>query len=315
MAGSIFMFNPYGLDTKKFEHCKVAMVQRLSSKSNYKAIEVFKEQKMKVVYDLDDDLWAVPVYNPAYKAMKEWLPGFEICARMADLITVSTAHLKVAVMRALGKKCPRVEVVENAIDYDWFRPVPAHLRKNKNGKVIVGWAGTNTHSGDTAKVFQIISTLLRNLPQMEFELAGVQVPSEWEKEFGSRVRQRDFVPVAEFAVNWTSWQWDISLAPLENNSFNQSKSSIKLLEASTQKIPCVASDIGEYSKFASSSHLLKQAIMCKNEVSWMKSITNLVEDEAFRKTVGEEMYAVGRHRFDIVKRLNLWNELFSEVVA
>jgi glycosyltransferase involved in cell wall biosynthesis len=314
IADSVFMFNPYGLDTRKFETCKVAMVQRLSSQSNYQAIKIIKEQKLKLVYDLDDDLWAVPIYNPAYRAMKEWLPGFEICARMADLITVSTAHLKVAVLRALGKHCPRVEVVENSIDYRWFRPLPEELRKNKNGTVTVGWAGTNTHTGDTKQVFSLIPGLMRKLPQMNFEMAGAEIPKDWIDEFGTRVKQRDFIPVAEFATNWSSWQWDISLAPLEDNSFNKSKSSIKMLEASAVKIPCVVSDVGEYSKFASTSPLLRRSTLCRNESAWNKNITNLVEDADFRKLVGDEMYRVGRQRFDIVERVEVWKRLFAEVV-
>jgi glycosyltransferase involved in cell wall biosynthesis len=314
MPGSRFLFSPTGMNTKAFENCNVAMVQRLSSKSNYEAINLFKSMKLKIVYDLDDDMWAVPTYNPAYKIMKAWLPGFEACAKMADMITVSTHHLAVMVRNVLGKECPRVVTIENSIDYDWFRPVNEKYRKNKNGKVIVGWAGTNTHSGDLKKVFHLIPSLMRELPQMEFEIVGEQIPEEWVKEFGEdRIRQRDFVPIAEFAVNWASWQWDISLSPLDENKFNLSKSNIKMLEASAVKIPCVASNFGEYQKFASGSKLLRQAVMAGTEHTWKRCIKALVEDESYRKAIGEEMYRVGKEKYDIVKRLPLWEDSLAEV--
>lgn len=313
MKNSVFFFNPYGLDMELLKKYKVVMVQRLSSKGNYEALKIFKQLKMKVVYDLDDDLWSVPVYNPVYKVMKAWLPGFEICASMADMITVSTEHLRLEVRQALGKKCPPVEVVENAVDLDWFRPLPDNLRKKKNGRVTAGWAGTNTHSGDVKDVFNLIPKLMRELPQMDFEVCGLELPKEWIEEFGGRVRQREFVPVAEFAANWASWQWDFSIAPLESNNFNKSKSSIKLLEAAAIKIPCVASEFGEYSKFASTSPLLRRTILCGRQSQWLQRITALVLNEDLRREAGEEMYRVAKERYDIVERLALWERLFEEV--
>jgi glycosyltransferase involved in cell wall biosynthesis len=313
LADSLFMFNPYGLDVELLKKYKVAMVQRLSSQGNYGALKLFKKLGMKIVYDLDDDLWSVPTYNPAFHIIRAWLPAFEICASFADMITVSTEHLRIAVRRALGKKCPRVEVVENAIDLDWFKPVEEPLRRKKNGRVLMGWAGTNTHTGDVKRVFALLPALLRELPQLDFEVCGLQAPKEWIEEFGTRIRQRDFVPIAEFSVNWASWQWDIALAPLEDNRFNRSKSSIKLLEASAVKIPCVASEVGEYWKFASYSKFLKQNILCAGEQAWLRNIRNLVTDEALRKAVGEEMYRVSLENFDVRVRLRTWERLFQEV--
>jgi glycosyltransferase involved in cell wall biosynthesis len=311
---SVFIFNPNGLPAELFKDCHVAMVQRLSSQENYKAIQLFKQLKMKIIYDLDDDLWSVPIYNPAYKLMKTWLPGFEICANLSDAITVSTAHLKVMVARTLGKKAPPIYVVENAIDTRLYRPLAQSLRKNKKGKVIVGWAGTNTHSGDVKKVFAIIPQLLDELPEMEFELVGEKMPEDWQR-FGNRVRQRDFVPVSEFPVSWASWQWDLSLAPLESNAFNLSKSNLKALEAAAVKIPCVMSDIGEYGKFCSESPLLRKNVLADKPNSWKQKITSLVKDAELRRQVGEEMYRVAVEKYEIKGRMKQWTEIFREVAA
>lgn len=311
---SVFIFNPYGLPEEAFKDCQIALVQRLSSQENYKAIQLFKKLGLKLVYDLDDDLWSVPTYNPAYKLIKSWLPGFEICASMADAITVSTSHLKVMVSRVLGKKRPPIYVVENSIDMGLYRPLPEFLKKNKNGKVVVGWAGTNTHSGDVKKVFSIIPQLLDDMPEMEFELVGEKMPEEWER-FENRVRQRDFVPVAEFPANWASWQWDISLAPLESNSFNLSKSNLKALEAAAIKIPCVMSDLGEYTSFCASSSLLRRAVLADRLQEWRVKLIKLVKDSEYRKLVGQEMYDVASERYEIKGKLAEWTRVFNEVLA
>jgi glycosyltransferase involved in cell wall biosynthesis len=311
---SIFVFQVHSLEVDLLKDQNIVIVQRLSSQQNYEAIQLFKKMNLKIIYDLDDDLWSVPIFNPAYKIMKQWLPGFEICAKMADVITVSTEHLRVMVRNALGKHCPRVEVIENAVDFDWFRPVSEKYRKKRDGKVVLGWAGTDTHSGDVEKVFSLIPQLLRDYPELEFEVVGEKLPKELE-EFGDRARQRYFVPIAEFAANWASWQWDIALAPVASNTFNLSKSNIKMIEAAAMKIPCVASCYGEYKKFANNSRILRVAAQAESLREWQFRIQDLVDNAEYRKLVGEEMYRVGLEKYNIVDRVGKWNELFSDVLS
>lgn len=313
-ADSIFLFQPAAMAVDILKDRNLVVVQRLSSQQNYEAMKLFKKMNLKIIYDLDDDLWSVPTFNPAFKLMKAWLPGFEICAKMADLITVSTEHLKLMVRKALGKNCPRVEVIENAVDFDWVRPVRKEYRKQRDGKVILGWAGTDTHSGDVDRVFSLLPQLLTEYPELEFELVGEKMPKELEA-FGERVRQRYFVPIAEFASNWASWQWDISLAPVAENEFNKSKSCIKQIEAAALKIPCVASRYGEYQKFADNSKMLKTAVMADGPKDWKTKIGRLIKDEEYRLDVGEEMYRVGLVKYDIVSRVKQWNVLFSELLV
>jgi len=313
MPNSVFLYHIYGIEPEKFAHCQIACVQRLASVQNFEAMQMFKKMGMKIVYDLDDDMWAVPVYNPAFKKMKAWLPGFNTCASHADLITVSTQHLKLAVKLELGKQCPPVEVVENAIDFEWFSPVRGPYRKDRDGRVVVGWAGTNTHEGDTKKIFELMKELLRELPELEFEVAGIKLSDQWG-EFGDRVRQRDFVPVAEFAANWASWQWDISLAPVEENAFNRSKSNIKALEAAALGIPCVMSDVGEYSKFVSGSWSLKESVLAKSPLDWKRKLTALIKDPVYRSRTGLMMQEVAKQNYDIRKRVDQWEVLFERLM-
>lgn len=313
-AGSVFMFNVVDLDPNKFAHCDIVMVQRLSTQENLNALQMFKRMGMKIIYDLDDDMWDVPVYNPAYKVMRQWLPGFNYCASQADLITVSTQHLKVMVRTNLGKVCPPVEVVENSVDFDWFRPVSEPYKKHRNGKVVIGWAGSNTHTSDCRGPFEVVREIMKEHPEVEFEVVGTQLGEEW-KEFGDRAREREFVPVAEYPMHWSSWQWDISLAPLEKNKFNHSKSNLKALEAASIKIPCVMSSLGEYKKFCTDSALLKSAVLAETRMDWKRKLLALVKDKELRKQVGLEMYRVVRERYDIQKWLPRWEEVFEEAMG
>lgn len=306
------MYNIYGMQPEKFAHCHIAVVQRQYSQKNFEAIRLLKSMKMKIVYDLDDDMWSVPSYNPAHKLLRDLLPGFHTCARFCDVVTVSTEHLKLMVRREMGKECPRVESVENSLDFGWFHPLPDYLRKKKDGKVIVGWAGTNTHSGDVKSVFEMIPQLMQEIPEMRFELVGLPMPDSWSP-FADRVKVRDYIPVAEFANYWASWQWDIALAPLERNKFNLSKSSIKMLEAASLGVPCVSSNIASYSEFCNHSKLLRRTVMPDTTLGWKTMIRNLVKDEKLRIEVGAEMLRVGKEYYDIRKNINRWSEIFDSL--
>lgn len=310
---SMFLYSYRGTDFSKIADCQVTVVQRLCSADNYKALTTFKKMGMKIVYDLDDDMWSLPPYNPAFALFKRLREGFAICANQADVITVSTQHLKIMVKKAMGKVCPRIEVIENAMDFDLFRPVSPVNRKDKNGRVTIGWAGTNTHEGDIKRVFTIIPEILRENPEVDFELVGMPMPDSW-LGLKDRVRVRDFVPIAEWATNWASWQWDISLAPLENNTFNRSKSFLKMLESAAVRIPCVASKIAAYDQFCAPSPLLKKTVMAKGLGDWKVKITKLVKDAALRNEVGEEMHRVALAQHSIADRLSRWQETFASVV-
>ncbi len=314
MPRSEFLFQAFGMQPDKFAHCNVAMMQRLASQQNYEAMTVFKKLGIKIVYDLDDDMWSVPHYNPAAKVMRSWLSGFNACAQRADLVTVSTEHLRVMVRKELGKLCPRIEVVENALDFNWYQPLKKENKKSQPGIVTVGWAGTNTHSTDLAEMLRVLPELMNEIPEMHFEIAGIQTPENL-KVFGSRVKQRDFIPIAEFGAYWQSWQWDIALAPLDENNFNLSKSNIKMIEASALKIPCIASGFGEYQKFCMDSRLLRDTVLVKRKSDWKSKITRLVKDWVLREQVGNEMHRVGTERYNIETRVQEWEQVFSSVVG
>ncbi len=311
--GSLFLYNMQGIEFDRIAHCQVVVVQRLYSKRNMDALMVFKKSGMKIVYDLDDDMWSVPSYNPMHKALRSVLPGFNTCASVCDLITVSTQHLLVMVKKELGRSCPKVEVVENAMDFDWFKPIAEKYRKNRNGKIVMGWAGTPTHSADVDAVFELVPEILRELPQVEFELVAKEMPESW-KSVESQVRLRDYVPVAEWPVSWASWQWDMSIAPLEHNRFNLSKSCIKLLEAAALHIPCVCSDVGEYSKFCSYSPLLKKTVLAQYRKDWKEKIAALVLDADLRKRVGEEMYQIALEHYNISEAVERRKSLIADLV-
>src|ERR1035437_593685 len=110
----------------KYEHvvgCDVGVVQRCATKPQCELIELMHKLGMKVIFDLDDNVWNIPPSNPAYSILRHHRDGFAACIQMTDVVTVSTNYLAKAVRQNVkslrhartGKEIPIV-VVENRID-------------------------------------------------------------------------------------------------------------------------------------------------------------------------------------------------------
>ncbi len=183
------------------------------------ALRQMKAMGLKVVYDLDDDLWGIQASNPAKNIFEQMLAGFGPCIEMCDVVTVSTNRLKTAVRTAVPRaKSKEIIVIPNAIDFNYMHEAP--LKKSAD-TVVVGWGGSNTHSGDVRPAWEVLPGLLERFPKMKVEFVGM-VPGG--KLAGHpRVRMRDWAPVGEYASRFATWSWDIVLAPLDNNRFNRSK--------------------------------------------------------------------------------------------
>src|SRR6266436_178101 len=93
---SMFLLRRGAIDIREVQHCKVAIVQRQVSEHNRAAILRLKEAGLKIIYDLDDNIWNLPSANPGKRQFDQMREGFEMCAREAHMLTVSTRGLATA---------------------------------------------------------------------------------------------------------------------------------------------------------------------------------------------------------------------------
>lgn len=306
IAGSKFVFNPKSrLPLEVLTDRDVAIVQRLASKENHEAIIKIKELGLKVLYDLDDNLWSIPNYNPAKKVFELWRNNFPTIMNKCDLITVSTGPLRAAVLKNVKPKVP-VAVIHNAIDFNMFHPLP----KKERDIVKVGWAGTATHERDTAAVYDLIPEVLALNDKMRFEIVGQQIPQKLLDH--PRVRVMVYVPISEYPSRIAAWRWDLFLAPLENNTFNKSKSNIKILEAAAIKTPILVSDVAPYSDFCALHKDLKY-LVCDTPNKWKSRITEMVNEPERRTYYGELMYQVAKEHFDVKNMAKKWEKVIENV--
>src|ERR1035437_4416389 len=96
---SRFIFHPVRTPVSELGDADIVVVQRQCSQGNMQALKQMKEMGLKVIYDLDDDLWAIPGTSPAKAIFDPIKSGFGMCMEVCDLVTVSTEPLRTAVRK------------------------------------------------------------------------------------------------------------------------------------------------------------------------------------------------------------------------
>ena len=115
-----------------------------------------------------------------------------------------------------------------------------------------------------------------------------------EKEQYRRVWTK---PMSTYSLNYNLM--DISLAPLEINKFNQSKSSLKIVEGGFFKKAIICTDIAPYQidiVNGENGFLVKNNSGTKN---WAYYVHKLITDEGLRKEMGEKLYETVKDKYNI----------------
>lgn len=298
-------------------------VQRLVTDGNIKFIHIMHKMGLRIVYDLDDNLWDLEKSNPAYAKLNKYLEGvvdiidgeitrhgLKECIQLADVVTVSTDYLRRVVERELRgirnvftKKPIPVVTIENYVDTILFKP-----SIEENEQVVIGWGGSNTHQGDVGEVWDMLPDILEKYPNVRMEFVGMNPPTKILKH--SRVVIRDWVHIAEYAQTMRYWNWDIFLAPLATNKFNRAKSCIKQLEAGAFGKPCLGSYVENYVKFAKSAGEKQTEpgnilwSICATPIQWKSRLEYLIENKQARLDLGARFREHTLNNYDM--RQNSW---------
>jgi len=242
---------------------------------------------MKIVYDIDDDLFSLDSSHTEYVNYQDTLAGAHRLISQADLILVSTNQLK----SNLENLNDNIEVVENALDGDvWALDSvePNISSRSELDPVRILYMGTMSHRVD----FQLIEKPVRRLCEefgnrVEFEIVGVASPHElpdWCRRVDVPPQIGQSYPAF---VNWlrSENRWHIGIAPLADTKFNRAKSGIKYLDYAALGLAVVCSDIEGYRDVINSDD---DGLLVQNtEEAWYSALRRLVLDDEFRRNLQE----------------------------
>lgn len=276
-----------------------------------KIMRDYKKRGKRVLYDMDDNFWAVPEDNPSVLVSNAHKDQYEGMIAEADAVITTSPYLKKVFKKHFKKE---VFICPNGIDYDLYQPRP----KNHEGTLVIGYMGAASHWKDLQLIGEVIADLnkkydflftiyglvgepleaaiymynkLLNSKFQPEKAAYHQAAVDFYKQLqGTRFWHVPFMPPELHPKTLSMCDFDIGLAPLHDTEFNRGKSNIKFYEYASVGTVTLASDVEPYNTEVN--------YVAKNtHKDWYNKLEKLIVDENFRqKTLLQQQDWVKRNR-------------------
>lgn len=257
------------------------------------ALQAYKKYlPIRIVAGMDDLLTDLPDYNPYSKTIyPDIADRIRKALALCDLLVVSTMPLKVAYAGLID----HIEVIPNAINtVAWPSPC---ANKERVGKIRVGWAGANQHSGDLRLIAELVR-LTRGT--IDWVFLGMRPENIHEEN----VEFYPMVSFADYPASLTGLGLDLAVAPLVDNAFNRAKSNLKLLEYGICGIPVLCSDIEPYRS--------APVWRVENEnQAWHDMLIRLAGEHRHLSAAGKQLRTWVVENHSVEQRLKLWQAALS----
>lgn len=287
------------------------------------SLKEFQKRGVRVVYDLDDDLFTVNPDNPSKAEVKTTLSQTKELLRAADVVTTTTNVLK----RKFQKYNKNVVVCPNSLDFSKF-----NKRKESGKELRIGYAGASSHWGDLSLITDILAKLQKkyNFRFVFFGMCGRPIIAEiynyrmilrhgLEPEKNAhyeialktydKIRKLKYVhvpfyPPEMYPAVLGQLDLDIGLCSLKSNVFNEAKSCIKFYEYAITGTVSIASDVIPYNK--------EVGYCAKNTPKdWYDKLEKLIVDEKFRKELLKKQQKFVQKNRDVREVVKTWERAFK----
>ncbi|OYY95894.1 MAG: hypothetical protein B7Y41_01015 [Hydrogenophilales bacterium 28-61-23] len=188
------------------------------------------------VYEIDDLITNIPIRSIRKKHFveqkdlhKRFRKGISLCHRFI----VSTEFLA----EEYKGYCADIVVVQNYIERSrWGKLQPERMHRKK---ARVGWAGSVTHDGDLAVIFDVVKATAKEVDWVFLGMCPANI-RPYVAEFHAGVA------LDEYPAKLASLDLDLAVAPLEDVPFNHGKSHLRLLEYGVLGYPVICTDLTPY---------------------------------------------------------------------
>lgn len=253
----------------------------------------------------------------------------------SDLVTVTQKKFAERVHPFCGTQTT-LAIVKNAIDYDlecWNLKKP-----DFKGKFCrFGWVGGIHHEQDLKQFVGV--------PALVNQKAGVE-RVQWQFYGRPPMPMKDGKPNPDWQQDvWDSYErmlfgfmrgrkncrvfpargpdkygefytnFDVAIAPLEMNNFNDSKSEIKVAECGRYAIPLVATNVGCYDETIKNGETGYLIDPSNPKHDWVRIMTRLAKDKKHREEMGRNLKLITDEAFDINKvskfRIDLYHTIMN----
>lgn len=307
------------LDPRWYVNTKAIRLQRQATSAQLEFVKFLKEiQKQvgfKIIYEVDDVVFREDI--PDYNKFKTAFTSDEIrkniteIINLCDEVSVTCDYMKDLYSKRVGKK--EITVIPNFPAKFWignyFNPSRINdlYEKNKKKPRIL-YAGSGAHFDVENRVGQkddfehVVKAIIDSRHKYQWVFLGAFPPpirpyiERGEIEFHQWQRLYDYPQkIYDLGVQ-------MMVAPLQDNSFNRSKSDLKYIEACAYGLPVACQDLCTYKdaeiKFKTGDEMLYRIEYELNRAGHYKNSTYK------RRKVAEERF------LELDKNLSCYNELF-----
>lgn len=276
----------------------------------------------KIVIDVDDNYFKVRANNPAIKDYAKGQEGRYMIGAFLELasgLMTSTEPLK-KVYKKLNK---HIDVLPNCNDInDW----PNVRKMWDDGKIRIGFAGGQGHLDDLELILEPMAYVLAKYPNVIWEIIGALWPKE-AMEMVNKMNgycKKDIASQVRISGGTLAWQgypellasfgWDIVLAPLVDDEFNQGKSHIRWMEASMIHCPVVASPVYPYFEPIQKVKTIQNGvtgIFARTKEDWFRELEFLVTNKTARQEIAENAYNYVKDNWQWSQHIHKWKKVIE----
>lgn len=225
----------------------------------------------------------------------------QVTMKIADMVVTTTEYLA----EKFRKLNDNVKVCPNFMDMDrWDLPT----LPNDSNEIRIFWAGSMTHLNDLKESVWALKKIMKEYPNVKFVTMGDPRIKDYFE--GYNVECMLGIHGDYYQKRLHGARFDIGIAPLRNTGFNRCKSYIKPLEYGICKVPSVASDVEPYQHFEEGTVLI-----AKSKEEWYELLKRLIDNESYRKELGQKMYEYVKREFDLEKKIGIYIDAYSSLVV
>lgn len=258
--------------------------------------------KLKIIFEIDDDLLSIEADHPEYALYKENISKIQVLSQIASKVIVTNEIISDS-LNAEKNTIPNF--IDNRL---WnIRTNEPSVQDRKSYKIL--YFGTTSHKNDLLVMREPMRILNQKLKKVEKHagLAVVGCADAQESWYEGINVPSEFKEYPQF-VKWLKGvnDFDIGIAPLGlDNKLNYAKSYLKYLEYSALGLPCVCTDIkpyGEVVKNGETGFLIKD----NSAEEWAEVMYRLLTDIGLRERII-------RNARDDIKKNHMLSDHYKEI--
>jgi hypothetical protein len=280
-------------------------------------LEIKKTHDVKIVVDLDD-YWELYPNHILYQSWYASGTNKQILDNItkADMVIVTT-NLLADKVRPHNKN---VHVVPNTLPYDTSQ---FKADKEESEYLRFLYAGGSSHFRDI-QILKIPFQKTLNDPSFKnskFILAGIDESNQASKDFWKKMcnsfslngklkgfETRGTLPLHSYMNHYR--YCDVTIIPLEDNTFNSYKSNLKILESAAKYNPCISSRVSPYidepvKDFVDFGH---------NAATWYDRLKFCAKNPGFVKEAGQALGEYCRKVYHMKDANELRRQLFESLM-